>query len=126
MEKKLPSGLISAIPGLSPTRTGITTLFYSTLEPELRKAAVGGRITQQEVQWIRNAILPGPLDTAESAKEKLQAVRYGLEMKQKDPNYTISDDTLKEAQAGPAQNNQQTKTYNGNTYVKVNGGWKKQ
>jgi hypothetical protein len=98
-EKLLPSFIAQSIPGLAPTRTGINTLFYSTLEPELRKAAVGGRITQQEINWIRNAILPGPLDSPESAQAKLTAVKYGMEMKQKNPNYSLNDDTLKEAQS---------------------------
>jgi hypothetical protein len=87
-EKILPQGLIEAIPALSPTRAKIRSLFYTTLQPELRKAAIGGRITQPEIKWIRDAILPGPLDTEASARAKVEGVLQGIYMKMQNPDYT--------------------------------------
>lgn len=97
-ERRLPSIVADRIPSVAKTRAAINSLFYSSIEGELRKAAIGGRITQQEVNWIRNAVLPGPLDSYDSAKAKLDAVKYGLTIKRQDPNYQIGDNTLQEAQ----------------------------
>lgn len=89
-EKLIPQQILGAAPFLSPTRTGITSEFYTTLEPEIRKTAVGGRITQQEIGWIRNAVLPSSLDTPESAAAKVQGVINGLQMKMKNPKMDLS------------------------------------
>lgn len=90
VEKMVPQQLIGAAPFLSPTRSGITSEFYTTLEPEIRKSAVGGRITQQEIAWIRNAVLPSSLDTPESAAAKVQGVINGLQMKMKNPKMDLT------------------------------------
>jgi hypothetical protein len=95
LERILPQSLIQTIPALSPTRAKITSLFYTTLEPELRKAAVGGRITQQEINWIRGAIIPGPLDTEASAQAKVSGVLAGLQMKLQNPDYALGGDGVK-------------------------------
>lgn len=95
-EKRLPTWVIEKIPGASPKRAEITSLFYTTLEPEIRKSAVGGRITQQEIGWIRGAIMPTPTDTLESARAKIEAIKYGLQQKLKNKSYTIGDNTLQE------------------------------
>lgn len=88
-EKHIPDQLAQLAPGIAPNKAKILSLFYTNLEGELRKATVGGRITQQEVNWVRGAVLPGPLDTATSAKAKLDALRSGLQQKAFDPSYVL-------------------------------------
>lgn len=89
LERRLPQRLVSAFPFLSPTRTGILSNFYTSVEPDLRKAAVGGRITQQEISWIRNALLPGPADSYESATAKIKGLRDSLVRKSKNSSFNI-------------------------------------
>jgi hypothetical protein len=97
LEKRLPSGIASMLPGAAATRTEINSLFFNALEPELRKASLGGRITQQEINWIKDSVLPGPMDTQESALNKLNGVKYGLQQKLKNPQYILGSDTLDES-----------------------------
>lgn len=94
MEKIIPSQLLTIIPGLSATRSGMNTQFINSLEPELRKAVAGGRITQQEFQWIKNSIIPTATDTYESALAKINAVKEGIALKRQNPSYTIGTTTL--------------------------------
>lgn len=88
-EKRIPQAIVNLIPAVSPTRAGINTTFYTSIEPDLRKAMIGGRITQQEVSWLRDALLPTPRDSYESASAKIKALTDNLNKKIKSPKYRI-------------------------------------
>lgn len=60
---------------LNPSQARISAEFFANLEPELRKAAIGGRMTQQEITWLRQNLVPNATDSDESAKEKIQALK---------------------------------------------------
>lgn len=98
-QKLLPGAVTSAIPQLSPDRAGINAIFFGQLEPALRKSIVSGRVTQQEINWIKSAFLPTALDSEASAKQKLEEFKWGLEQKRLNPNYTIGDSTAQEFKA---------------------------
>lgn len=94
VQKHLPDSLVTAMPALSPTRAALNTQFYTGLEGDLRKAIVGGRITQQEISWIKNAIIPTATDSDASAKAKLDAVTKALKSKLQDPNIDLTQTKL--------------------------------
>lgn len=89
-EKYAPDWLIKEAPGIAPTRNALNTTFYDDLAGVLRKAVVGGRITQTEIGWIKAATMPTDRDTIQSAEAKRQAAVESLKAKIEDPNYTIS------------------------------------
>ncbi len=89
-EKRLPGFLADTFGFLAPNRSAIRSSFFTNLEGELRKSAIGGRITQQEIQWIRSAILPNEFDSEESAQANVDAFKEGIQKKLKNPNYNMS------------------------------------
>jgi hypothetical protein len=93
-EKHIPDSLITAAPFLSPTRASLNTQFYYGLEGDLRKLVIGGRITQQEIQWIKNAIIPTYADSDVSAKAKVDAVKRAIANKLANPNIDLTQTKL--------------------------------
>jgi hypothetical protein len=77
IEKDMPQSIASAVPGLFPDRAYLDTDFFTQIEPLLRKQVVGGRITQQELTWLKNA-LPKFGDSDESATQKIDAIKQAL------------------------------------------------
>lgn len=77
LEKDMPQSISSAVPGLFPDRAYLDTDFFTQIEPLLRKQVVGGRITQQEMTWLRNA-LPKFGDSDQSATQKIDAIKQAL------------------------------------------------
>lgn len=100
LEKHLPDELVTLAPSLSPTRAALNTQFYTGLEGDLRKAIVGGRITQQEINWIKNAIIPTATDSDASAKAKVDAVENALKMKLQDPSIDLTQTKLPGSSVG--------------------------
>lgn len=86
----------SGISGLSPKQTAIDAEFFANLEEGIRKSVVGGRITQQEIQWIRQKLLPNPYDSDASAQAKINALQEGARRKltEKGFNFTSIPDPL--------------------------------
>jgi len=91
-EKRLPTGLVKAIPALAPNRQKIETTFYTQLLGNLRKLAVGGRLTNQEMSWFHSSVIPGPGDSAASAQAKIDALQSEASKKVNDPNYQLGSD----------------------------------
>lgn len=93
-EQHLPDQIVNAVPALAPNRSALNTQFYVGLEGDLRKAIVGGRITQQEISWLKNAIIPTATDSDESAKKKLDAVKKALQEKLSNPSMDLTQTQL--------------------------------
>lgn len=94
VEKRMPFILSDNFPGIAPSRAKIKSTFLTSLEGELRKSTVGGRITQQEIQWIRDAVLGGPFDSSESVRAKMQGAMAQIDMKLNNPDYIIGSSDL--------------------------------
>lgn len=88
-QKRIPLNLASTMPILSPGLAEINAEFYSSIEPQLRSSIVGGRITQQEIQWLKNAYLPTQSDTTQTYSDRIQVLKDEITRKQKDNSYII-------------------------------------
>lgn len=86
--------VIGKVPGigtgnsiLTPDLAKIDNTFMNNILPGF-KASIGGRLTNQEIQWFRSR-LPGPGDTQEGAQAKIDALKTNMEAKVRNPDYTI-------------------------------------
>jgi len=76
---------ITGIGALSPEQVRMNATFYTSLEPELRKAVISGRITQQEINWLRTNLMPNAFDSEESAQQKVQSLKDAFSKTMQDP-----------------------------------------
>lgn len=66
----IPYSIAGKFPRLAPNKAAINTLFYTQIEPALRKQVVAGRATQQEIQWFKDALFPTSTDTEKTYKQR--------------------------------------------------------
>ena len=127
-EKRLPYSWAQTAGFLAPGKAAILTSFYTGIEEALRKSVVGGRVTQQEISWMRDAILPQPGDNEASAKNKIEALRQNIQRKMQNPDYVMGSQTdpLGSSLSGGQTGGNNTKSVNGVTYTKGGDGlWHK-
>lgn len=83
----------TGISGLSSAQTKINSTFYDTMIKDI-KAAVGGRVTNQEIGWFKQYALPNATDTDASAKAKIEVLKGAITRKIANPNYDITTTPL--------------------------------
>lgn len=88
-EKRIPISIASKIPIIAPDMARINTTFFTGLEESLRKSIVGGRVTQPEIAWVKQATLPTEFDTNETYQQRVDAVKEEITKKINNPNYII-------------------------------------
>lgn len=85
----IPYGIAQKFPRLAPHKADALTHFFLNIEPGLRKTGIGGRATQQEIAWFRDAMLPRPTDTDATYKMRLDTAKQRFQDRFK--NYTADN-----------------------------------
>lgn len=82
------AGIVSHI---SPDYAAAQSQLYQSLG-NLRKGSIGGRITQQEIQWLTQKLFPSPLDTKATMQSKVDQLNNAVTKLINDPNAHVNSD----------------------------------
>lgn len=86
-ERAIGSVTGSKIGALTPNLSQIDSLFYNDIIGQL-KSAVGGRVTQTEIQWLHNQ-LPGIGDNDKTAQQKIDNLKRNVASKLQNPDMVL-------------------------------------
>lgn len=99
------AGLVSHI---SPDYAAAQSQLYQSLG-NLRKGSIGGRITQQEIQWLTQKLFPSPLDTKATMQSKVDQLNKAVTRLISDPNSHVnSDGTVSSSDSSTSSSNGKT------------------
>ena len=89
LEQRVSPSFAAQYPALFPNMAKMNTKYFIGLEPQLRKIIVGGRITIQEITWIKNALLPTAFDTNQSYRDRVDEAISEIQAKSSNPGHMI-------------------------------------
>lgn len=84
-------GATDTLSHLDPNYATAQSKLFQSLG-SLRRGAIGGRITQQEITWLTQKLFPAPQDSDATMQAKVNSLKDSISKFQSDPNAHINPD----------------------------------